>query len=281
MVVLIQKIALFAAILRYKKHMQELKRASVAGMFYPADRDELDQELSRLLERADVVPAANPAALIVPHAGYQYSGGIAASGFNSIAATPVKTVAIIGPAHRVAFESVATLSAAALETPLGEVAVDDALREVALAAGALSFDRAFQQEHCIEVELPFIQRLFPAASVLPLLVSRSATDEVATILSALYHSGAFIVVSSDLSHYLSRQEAERCDRSTLRAISALQPERVADDGACGAGAIRGLLALAKEEGLQASVVQSGTSGDADGSTDRVVGYGSVVFTLPV
>ena len=244
---------------------------AVAGTFYPADPGELARTLDAHL--AAVKPAAAgacPKALIVPHAGYIYSGPIAASAFARIApfGERIERVVLIGPAHRMYVEGLATPGAARLRTPLGEVEVDAAARELPANPAAHA------REHCLEVELPFLQRVAPHAKVLPVIGSSASPAEVAALLER--HWGGpetLIVISSDLSHYEPYADAARHDRKTADRILAHDATLEGED-ACGALGINGLLHLARGKRLRIELVDLRSSGDTAGSRDEVVGYGA-------
>ena len=256
-----------------------IRPAAVAGLFYPAHPAALTALVDRLVAAAS--PAGPPPrALIVPHAGYDYSGPVAGAAYARIAARRggVARVVVMGPAHRVSLRGAAVSGADAFATPLGPVALDDDLRRRALAAGVAVHDAAHADEHAIEVQLPFVQRVLGAVRVLPLVVGDSTTAEVAAVLDALWDAPeTLVVVSSDLSHYLDHTTATTRDRRTAAAIVACMPERVSDDDACGAGPIRGLISLARRRGLEVRLLDLRTSADTAGDPDRVVGYGA--FTV--
>jgi AmmeMemoRadiSam system protein B len=191
----------------------------------------------------------------------------------------VTRVTVIGPAHRTAVRGVAVATVDAFATPLGLVAVDEDLRRRALScAAAVPDDRAHAGEHAVEVHLPFLQRVLGDVRVLPLVVGDASIGEVAAILDAVWDGAdTLVVVSSDLSHYLDRAAATARDRRTAAAIVACRPEQVGDDDACGAYAIRGLLAVAGRRGLPVHLIDLRTSADTAGDPDRVVGYGA--FTV--
>lgn len=257
-------------------------------MFYPGSPAELAREVAALLAAVRITDDRRPKALIVPHAGYVYSGPIAARAFAQIApfAAEIERVVIVGPAHREYVEGLAWPDAAALATPLGEVAVDTgAIAQLQPADDTPSRDlppilghaRAHAREHCVEVMLPFLQHLMPHAKVVPLIGSRATPAQMARVLEALWGGPeTLIVISSDLSHHLPYATAQARDRETARRILALDDTLVGDD-ACGALAIDGLTHLAREHGLVAVQLDLRNSGDTAGSRDRVVGYGAFAF----
>lgn len=249
---------------------------AVAGRFYPAEPD----ALARAVDDAVGLPAGGeaPKALIAPHAGYVYSGPIAGSAYRSVAAArgTVARVVIAGPAHFVRLRGLAVPEATAWRTPLGDVAIDAEARAALPAVRA--DDEPHEPEHAIEVQLPFLQRVLGEVTIVPIAVGRGATDEAAAALDAVWREAdTLVVVSSDLSHYHDHETAQRLDARTAEAIVALDPGAVGDGDACGAAAIRGLLAVARRRGMRATCLDLRTSGDTAGDRDRVVGYGAFAF----
>jgi AmmeMemoRadiSam system protein B len=254
-----------------------VRRPAVAGSFYPGDKAALAALVDRLLADArQSVPAAAPIpkALIVPHAGYVYSGPIAASGYARLApaAGRVTRVVLAGPAHRVWFEGLAQPDADRLETPLGVMrAVPAGLPDVFPSA------RAHADEHSLEVHLPFIQRALGDVEVIPLLAGDASAETVATALDALWGGAeTAIVVSSDLSHYHAWDDAVRRDAQSARQIEAMGPA-LSHEQACGATPVNGLLIAAKRRGLRVERLDLRNSGDTAGPRDQVVGYGAFAF----
>lgn len=257
-----------------------VKPPAVAGMFYPADAGALRREVRAFLAAARPAgDAGRPKALIAPHAGYRYSGPVAASGYARLAGANVRRVVLLGPAHRVPVRGLAVSGAAAFATPLGQVRVDTAAVQAALRFPQVQrLDAAFAQEHSLEVHLPFLLEVLPEFELLPMLVGEAGADEVAEVLEAFWGGPeTAIVVSSDLSHYHDYETAQRLDTATCRAIEALDGGAIGHHDACGRHAVIGLLAMAKRHGLQATTVDLRNSGDTSGPRDRVVGYGSWVL----
>jgi AmmeMemoRadiSam system protein B len=246
---------------------------AVAGTFYPGSAAELRATVDRLLGavRAPVGPC--PKALIVPHAGYIYSGPIAASAFARIApfAGQIKRVVLLGPAHRVFVDGLAAPAASYLATPLGEIAIDDeALRRL----GVPTNSAAHAREHSLEVELPFLQRVAPSATVVPLCGSRGDPELVGRTLEAVWGGPeTLIVISSDLSHYLPYAEGRKIDRATCDSIVARE-SRLHGEQACGSIGINGLMWVARRKNLRVELIDLRSSGDTAGSRDEVVGYGA-------
>jgi AmmeMemoRadiSam system protein B len=252
----------------------------VAGTFYPADPDTLAAEVDRFLE--DAAPYAGPApkALIAPHAGYIYSGPVAASAYAALrkVADRIHRVVVLAPSHRVAFRGIATTTADRFRTPLGDIPVDtEALRQATGLPQVGILEQAFQGEHALEVQLPFLQRLLPDFRLAPFVVGDTRPEEVAQLIDLLWGGEeTLFVISSDLSHYHDYATARQRDRATSRQIEALDTHLDHED-ACGRNPIQGLLLAAREHELQAETRDLRNSGDTAGPRDRVVGYGAYVF----
>jgi AmmeMemoRadiSam system protein B/AmmeMemoRadiSam system protein A len=266
--------------IRLTELASHVKPPSVAGLFYPDDPHQLRDMLSQLLAKTNV-NIEPPKALIVPHAGYIYSGQVAASAYATLKAARyrIKRVVLLGPAHRVYLRGMALSSNDYFATPLGRIAVDPVLREQVAAQPQVSIvDQAFAQEHCLEVQLPFLQMVLDEFTVLPLIVGDATADQVAQVLGAVWGGDeTLIVISSDLSHYLHYDAATRIDRQTSDHIVALQGDLFGPEQACGARPIQGLLRLAGQFQLKAEALDVRNSGDTAGNHDRVVGYGAYAF----
>jgi AmmeMemoRadiSam system protein B len=266
----------------------KIRRPAVAGYFYPADRDALGETVTSLLDAAVPHATTGPGkapgwhkAVVAPHAGYIYSGPIAATAYRWLeeAGEDVERVILVGPAHRVPFRGLAASGADAFETPLGLVEVDREAVGRALSLPCVrERDEAHEPEHSLEVHLPFLQRSFSAFRLVPLVVGDAEPADVETALRLLWGGPeTSIVVSSDLSHYLDYDSARREDRATASAIEALRPQDIGPTQACGAVAVQGLLGLAAERGLRVRTLDLRNSGDTAGPKDRVVGYGAFAF----
>ncbi|HVT58786.1 MAG TPA: AmmeMemoRadiSam system protein B [Thermoanaerobaculia bacterium] len=259
-----------------------VRPAAVAGFFYPGDAAELRTLVAELLSSAAPAPPRGPApkAIIAPHAGYVYSGPIAASSFAALApaAPELRRVVLIGPSHRVRVRGVALPAAESFETPLGAVPVDgEAVADLARLPQVEVDAAAHADEHSLEVELPFLQLLCGPFQLVPLLVGQADGEQVAEVLERSWGGPeTAIVVSSDLSHYLPAAEAERVDRGTASQILALggplHPHQ-----ACGALPINGLLVAARRQGLVPRLLDLRHSGDTAGDRSQVVGYGAWAF----
>ena len=244
---------------------------AVAGSFYPASAAQLDAQLTQLLAAVKPAAATCPKALIVPHAGYVYSGPIAASAFARIEpyGDQIERVVLVGPAHRMFVDGLASTGADCLRTPLGDIEVE----QVDVPANAAAHAR----EHSLEVELPFLQKVCPDARVIALAGSRARPEEVGALLEKLWGGPeTLIVISSDLSHYLPYAEGRALDVATAQQILALDAT-IEGEHACGSIGINGLLWLARKKGLRAELVDLRSSGDTAGSRDEVVGYASFAF----
>jgi MEMO1 family protein len=266
-----------------KRAITGLREPAVAGAFYPAPPGELVRIVDELLEAASTRPHSCPAtkALIVPHAGYAYSGPIAASAFYSLAGRKeIDRVVLLGPSHYVGFHGLALPQTAGFDTPLGTVPIDcSAFSQLEQLPQVRIFDRAHQPEHCLEVELPFLQRSLAAPRIVPLLVGEVSDLEVAEVIELLWGGPeTVVVVSSDLSHFLDYPRAQERDRRTADAIEELIPGHIGPEDACGSIGIRGLLIAANRRGLHASTLDLRNSGDTSGPRDRVVGYGAFAFS---
>jgi AmmeMemoRadiSam system protein B len=258
----------------------------VAGAFYPADANALRAVIDEHLETARETFAPRdpwPKALIVPHAGYMYSGPVAARAFVELegARETVTRVLLIGPSHHVRFDGLALPSNAAFETPLGILPIDETARRQALRLPFVVIDDdPHHWEHSLEVQLPFLQVVIGAPSILPVAVGRASSARVRELLDSLWGGDeTVIVVSSDLSHYHDYQTAKRMDTATASAIESLAPGRIGVDDACGRIAVQGLLEAARERGLRPRTLDLRSSGDTAGARDEVVGYGAWELTV--
>lgn len=254
-----------------------LRAPAVAGAFYPANPAALDRMVGDCLAGADTEPL--PAkAIIAPHAGYVYSGPIAGTAYAGVRhlGDRVTRVLLLGPAHRFGFRGIAYPSADGLATPLGVVPVDaDGLAAIRGLPGVRELDDAFDGEHSLEVHLPFIQRVFPRASVVPLVVGNADPAQVDAVLERLWGGPeTMIVVSSDLSHFHDYAMARGLDLETSQAIEAADLERLSGDRACGYLPVSGLLMRARALDLRVTTRDLRNSGDTAGDRRRVVGYGA-------
>jgi AmmeMemoRadiSam system protein B/AmmeMemoRadiSam system protein A len=259
--------------------MTSIRPPAVSGLFYPTDAATLSRNVRAFLAAAHA-SAPPPKALIVPHAGYVYSGAIAASGYATLQeiAPRIRRVVLLGPTHRVAVRGLALPGADAFTTPLGTVQVD---KEAALIIAHLPFvtlsPQAHAQEHSLEVQLPFLQTVLPDFKVLPLAVGMASAEEVAQVLELLWGGDeTLIVISSDLSHYLPYDTARSKDSATAAAILDLA-QGISHEQACGATPINGLLLAARRHHLSPHLLDLRNSGDTAGPRDGVVGYAAFAF----
>jgi AmmeMemoRadiSam system protein B len=258
--------------------MLTVRPASVAGRFYPKDANLLGREVDRLLAAVRVPPEEPmPKGLIVPHAGYAYSGPVAASGYARLLKEggTLERIVLLGPSHYSAFLGVALPESEAFETPLGMVEVDQ--EAIAKIPWVRHSETIHGPEHSLEVHLPFLQRVAPKAKLVPLAVGQASPFEVADLLEYLWGGPeTLIVVSSDLSHYLSYRECRALDAETARQILHLDTA-LASDLACGAVPVTGLLEVARRKRLHPVLLDLRNSGDTAGGQEEVVGYGAFAF----
>ncbi len=259
-----------------------IRPSAVAGLFYPARVTELETLLS---EQFESLPDSNhqyPKALIVPHAGYVYSGKVAAKAYQSLRhlADRIHRVVLVGPSHRVTFRGIAISSADYFATPLGSIAVDKAAVARLAAIDDVEFlDIAHDNEHSLEVQLPFLQFVLEQFSIVPVVTGDASPELVANVIEAAINDAddALIVISSDLSHYLDYESARKIDQFTTQAIISLDKHDIDPYRACGCVGIRGFLAYARQQQFQGKVISLCNSGDTAGKKDSVVGYGAYLF----
>jgi hypothetical protein len=262
--------------------MRDIRPAAVAGQFYPGSPAALSGELGTFLGAAAGADAGAtvPKALVVPHAGYMYSGGVAAKAYARLAAgrDTIRRVVLLGPTHRVAVRGLALPAAGAFATPLGVVEIDaEAVALLRDLPQVTENAAAHAQEHSLEVQLPFLQRMLAQFTLVPLAVGMASADDVAAVLDRLWGGPeTLIVVSTDLSHYHGYADAQRIDRSTAQRILALTPT-LDHDEACGATPLNGFLVCARRRGLVPELLDLRSSGDTAGDRSRVVGYAAFAF----
>jgi AmmeMemoRadiSam system protein B/AmmeMemoRadiSam system protein A len=253
---------------------------AVAGTFYPRSPAALRDDVARLLRAAEVRVARRPKALVVPHAGYVYSGAVAAAAYAQLRAPgpPVERVVLVGPAHHVAVAGLALPAASRLLTPLGEVPVDEALAARALRLPQVRRSAAVHAlEHSLEVQLPFLQEALPAFTVVPLAVGLASAEDVAGVLAALWGGDeTLLVISTDLSHFLDDRAARTIDGQTARQVLALDAT-IDGEQACGRTGLCGFLLEARRHHLAGQLLELRNSGQTSGDLDSVVGYGAFAF----
>ncbi len=258
--------------------------AAVAGLFYPDDAMRLREQVHAALAGARAAPGpAAPKLLVVPHAGYVYSGPIAGSGYALLApwAGRIRRVVLLGPTHRVALRGLAAPTVDAFETPLGRVPLDSAALDTLAALPQVTrSDAAHAREHALEVQLPFLQAVLGPFTLVPLAVGDASPEAVAEVLERLWGGDeTLIVISSDLSHYLPYDEARASDRATVERILAFATDLDPYE-ACGAHPLAGALRAARAHGLQPRLLDLRNSGDTAGDRERVVGYAAMAFEPP-
>lgn len=231
--------------------------------------------VTALIARADAVSGPPSLSYIVPHAGYIYSGGVAAVAFAHMQRAQLKPrrIVVIGPSHRVHLRGIAISEANAFRTPLGTIALDSQAKRLLLKRGDVVLsDVPHAQEHSLEVQLPFLQAVFGEFELVPLLVGDADPHYVATVLDAVaYDADTLLLASSDLSHYLTYEEAQRADADTNERILNFT-NSLSGEQACGAVALNGLLTLGKQRQATISALSLLNSGDTAGDHSRVVGY---------
>ena len=263
--------------------MPAIRPPAVAGMFYPADPQQLAQYVRAALARAarDVPQLPEVEAVVAPHAGYRYSGEIAAHAFAALAERgDVKRILLLGPAHTVPLRGIAAPAWDGFATPLGVVPVDTRARETIAHLPQVVIDNVpHAREHALEVELPFIQVLFPKVPVLPLVVGEATPQEVAEVIETVraLDPDTAIIISSDLSHYEPYEQARLHDARTAQKIEALDEARIGPHDACGARPLSGLLHEARLHHWRPVLLDLRNSGDTAGDKSRVVGYGAWAF----
>jgi AmmeMemoRadiSam system protein B len=261
--------------------MSIIRQPAVSDLFYPGDAVSLQQMVTGYLDSA-TQGGVPPKALIAPHAGYIYSGPIAASAYARLAtvASLISKVVLLGPSHRVPFYGLAVSEADYFRTPLGDIPIDRrTIQALEALPQVVRLEAAHAQEHSLEVQLPFLQVVLHDFELVPLVVGDASGDQVAQVLAKAWGGEeTLIVISSDLSHYHDYVTAQRMDQATSDAIVTLHPERLDYEGACGRIPVQGLLMEAKRLGLQGELIDLRNSGDTAGSKDQVVGYGAYTFS---
>lgn len=252
---------------------------AVAGSFYPADAATLSHMLNGFLEHAASGTQA-PKAIIAPHAGYIYSGPIAASAYARLKPVrdSISRVVLLGPSHRVAFQGLAVSAADTFTTPLGSIAVDrTAIEQLRQLPFVGYLEQAHALEHSLEVHLPFLQQTLSNFKLVPIVAGDASPHQVSQVLDMLWGGDeTLIVISSDLSHYHDYATAQKLDRHTSDLIEALDYHTLSSKAACGKVPVGGLLKLLREKSLQIKTIDLRNSGDTAGDKYRVVGYGAYV-----
>ncbi|MGD8329731.1 MAG: AmmeMemoRadiSam system protein B [Acidobacteriota bacterium] len=267
--------------------MHEVRAAAVAGRFYPADPEHLRAQVDEMLQAAAAAHEGategarahpqRPRAIIAPHAGYIFSGPVAATAFNTIAdaADDIHRVVVIGPSHYVPFRGIALPEAQLFRTPLGDVELDqEGVARARELAPIITAAEPHRREHALEVELPFLQRALGDVRIVPLVTGAATPQQVADVLDAVWDDDTLLVVSSDLSHFHDYETAKRLDAATAEIIVHGQPEQLDEGSACGRLAIQGMKISAARRGMGIELLDLRNSGDTAGPRNEVVGYGA-------
>lgn len=276
-----------------------VRKPAVAGQFYQADAQKLKAEINQFLDQADLIEVEGEIiSLILPHAGYDFSGQVAAYGFKQLIDQPIDTVILIGNSHKERFEGISVFNQGFYETPLGQVAIDQALAEAIMSQDQriIFKESAHQTEHSLEVELPFLQEVLDDFKIVPILFGNSSLDDYQILAQALINTikgkNVLLIASSDLSHYPSYQNAQYADSKTINSILTGQVQKLEEtiQGleqeqfsnlstlACGIDAIKTIILVSKELGAnQIRLLSQANSGDVSEDKDRVVGYGAIGF----
>ena len=257
---------------------------ATAGTFYPGDPDVLRRAVGQYVEQAMLPGDLGAAqAVIAPHAGYVYSGPTAGYAFKALASLPAKhrTVYLLGPAHRKAVRGVALGNYSAFRTPLGDadVAVDRVAEMIAQSRLYTRATEAHAEEHCLEVEVPFLQVVLPDFQLVPMLYGDVDASEVALDLDSRLREDDLLVISSDLSHYYPYDTARKLDRSFLDAVIDGDRRNVSRGEACGSAPVITAMDIARRRGWTARLLDYRTSGDTAGDRWQVVGYASVAYSM--
>jgi len=259
--------------------------AAVAGLFYPEDPAELTRSVIQMLASQPLSHSLSQSlpeqgriqGLIVPHAGYHYSGQIAAAAYKQLTKGQFKRVILLGPNHRVPLSGIAAPSVDGFQTPIGELILDSqAIKQATQQASVAYLDEAHQSEHCLEVQLPFVLLSLGQVTLIPLIVGNTPAIQVCELIQALMTPETLLLISTDLSHFHPLSLANQIDQQTLVQIMALHPTLTGEQ-ACGASPLNGALMWAKQQGLTATLLAKGNSVDGGGDADSVVGYASIAL----
>ena len=256
------------------------RQPAVAGSFYPSNPQQLHSMLTQYLTDAETDEKV-PKAIIAPHAGYIYSGPIAATAYARLkkARDLITRVVLIGPSHRVAFRGLAVSRAQTFTTPLGRILVDQKAVQTIVELPFVEYiEQAHTYEHSLEVHLPFLQEMLGDFKIVPIVAGDASPEQVSQVLDMLWGGDeTLIVISSDLSHYHAYATAQKLDKATSLTIEQLQYEQLDPESACGKVPVSGLLKLAREKSLSIKTIDLRNSGDTAGEKDSVVGYGAYVI----
>ena len=267
-----------------------LRKAAVAGSWYPADADALAREVDRYLDEADGTPSGQPLAIIAPHAGLMYSGPVAAYSYKLLAAREIDVAILVGPSHYVGFDGVAIYDRGAFDTPFGPIPISAQCAD-AIALGSPMIRQhpmAHAREHSLEMQLPFLKRVLPNTEIVPLVMGHQRRETVyalgEAIAAAVKGRRAVLIASTDLSHYQSAETAAKLDNKVMQQVLRFDPDGLMTaleafpDHACGGGPTVSVMLAAKALGARdARVLKYGDSGDVSGDKDAVVGYLAAAF----
>lgn len=256
---------------------RRVHKPAVAGSFYPDDPAELQTQVDTLLSQAKSRNLKGLRALVSPHAGYRYSGPVAATGFKQLVGLGIERVVILAPSHHVLFSGVAIPDADLLRTPLGDIELHEWSRQLAASPPFLIDSTPHRREHSLEVQLPFLQQVLNNWQVVPLVFGEVDEQVVARRVNGGIDSKTFVIASSDLSHYHPYEQASELDQATIQAVLDLNTTELSKREACGKSPILALVHLAKLRGWKPELLDYRNSGDTAGDHSRVVGYASIAF----
>ena len=264
--------------------MSSIRQPAVAGLFYPGEADILQQQIRTFLRDAaepQINPTHPPKAIVAPHAGYIYSGPIAATAYAYLKplASTIERIVLLGPSHRVPLIGFAVPSVDYFATPLGNIPLDKEGIDSLLRNNTVTeLDVAHSMEHSLEVHLPFLQTVLSDFKLIPIVVGEASPAQVDQLLTEVWGGDeTFIVISTDLSHYLDYNSAVTTDHATCKKVEDLDYQHIGSSQACGYVGLRGLLVRAKQLGLHLTTVDYRNSGDTAGGRDQVVGYAAYVL----
>lgn len=264
-----------------------LRMMSVSGSFYPDAKEEIERYIDHFNTVLDQNPTTHKElaqlsgrAVIVPHAGWVYSGFTANIAYRILHQSNPKTVAVIGPSHRVGFEGVSVCDTTHYQTPLGELEIDTSLVEIIKKEFGMRMVEQAHHEHSTEVQMPFIKHYMRDVKVIEMVYAYAHPRQLSPIIDYLLNqSDVSVIISTDLSHYYSLDEAKKLDSICLEAIRG-ENSSMLHQGceACGKIGVEAMLDVAKKRSLKSILLDYRTSADASGDSSRVVGYASALFT---
>ena len=258
--------------------MSNVREADVAGFFYPSEKEKLQNMIESYFVNFSKSNLVQSKIVIAPHAGYKFSGNIAALSHFFLQKSDI--IAIFAPAHNFYFKGIASHSASEFETPLGNLPCDLELRDLLVRKFDViqNIDQAFEKEHGLETHLPFIKYLYGRQKILPFIIGDCLIDQIKDLISFLYKKEVSIVISSDMSHFLNEKEQQLKDSNTINKIKNLDYNNLAQDSMCGFFAVRALLKFASENNLKIKNIATANSAKISGDKDRVVGYASFLLS---